>query len=106
MGIQCAFHYFFRITFAAGGHVDNRFCDKLGDGIISVGNAHVEQGRFISRLHDLDFIGTEGTVSNQSVDRHRDPREEKVWQVFLFAFAKVESHVRTPLIRMSDSEHN
>jgi hypothetical protein len=53
-------------------HGDNRFCNKLGDRIVSVGDAYLNQGGFISGLHDLDFIGAEGTVSNQFVDRHSE----------------------------------
>src|SRR5262249_6912290 len=45
-------------------------CNKVGDRLVWVGDAHVDQSGFISSLHDFDFIGAEGTVSNQFLDRH------------------------------------
>jgi hypothetical protein len=36
-------HYFFRITLAACRHVNNRFCNQLGDWIISVGDVNVNK---------------------------------------------------------------
>jgi hypothetical protein len=57
-------------------HVDHRFRNKLGDRIVSVGDPYLDQGGFISRLHDLNFLGAEGTVRNQFLDRHRGSPEK------------------------------
>jgi hypothetical protein len=59
-----------RIALAACSHVDNRLCNQLGDRSVSVCDVHIDQGGLISSLHNLDFIGAEGTVSNQFVNRH------------------------------------
>jgi len=46
LGIQGAFHYLLRVALAARCHVDNRLCNQLGDRIVSVSHAYVDQGRF------------------------------------------------------------
>src|SRR5262249_44740173 len=92
--IQCAFYHLLEVTLAAGAHVDNCLGNQLGDRIVPVGDAHVDQGRFISGLHDLDFIGAKRTVRNQFVNRHSDPSRKEDWEVSLSAYAKVESQIR------------
>src|SRR5437016_5674835 len=58
------------IALPGGGHIDDGSCNELGQRIVSVSDADIDQRGFIRRSHDLDFVRAEMAASYQSVNGH------------------------------------